>query len=49
MMRKSLLSILLAVLCHVTMAQVLQENETAVVYYMPKTALTFTLNYDMVK
>ena len=49
MMRKSLLSILLAVLCHVTMAQVLQENETAVVYYMPKTALTITLNYDMVK
>lgn len=48
-MRKYILSILLAVLGHTAMAQVLHENEVAVVYYMPKTALTITLNYDRVK
>ena len=32
-----------------TMAQVVQENETAVVYYMPKTELCITLNYDIVE
>ena len=32
-----------------TMAQVVQENEAAVVYYMPKTELCITLNYDIVE
>ncbi|MBR2936524.1 MAG: DUF4831 family protein, partial [Paludibacteraceae bacterium] len=29
-------------------AQVVQENEAVVVYYMPKTELAITLNYDVV-
>lgn len=49
MIRKYFLSILLIALGHMAMAQVLQENETALVYYMPKTSWMITLNYDMVK
>ena len=49
MIRKYFLSILLVALGHMAMAQVLQENETALVYYMPKTSWMITLNYDMVK
>ena len=30
------------------MAQVLQENETAVVYYMPKTELVIHIDYEVV-
>ena len=31
-----------------TTAQVVQENEAAIVYYMPKTELLITLEYDVI-
>jgi hypothetical protein len=48
-MKKLILSILLVwtvVMCH---AQVVQENEAAVVYYMPKTELVITLDYEVIE
>ena len=30
-------------------AQLVQENETAVVYYMPKTELMITLSYECIE
>ena len=30
-------------------AQMVQENEAAIVYYMPKTELVITLEYDVIK
>ena len=46
-MKKSFLSILLTVFSAMSIAQVVQENEAAVVYYMPKTDLIITINYDV--
>lgn len=48
-MKKYLLSVLLVALSGISVAQVVQENETAVVYYMPKTELSVTLSYDRVE
>lgn len=48
-MKKYFLSIMLVITHLVGMAQVVQENEAAVVYYMPKTTLMITLGYDMVE
>lgn len=48
-MKKSILGILfvwIVAMCH---AQIVQENEAAVVYYMPKTELSITLHYDIVE
>ena len=47
-MKKYLLSGLLIAISSMTFAQLVQENEAAVVYYMPKTELVITLNYDVV-
>ena len=30
-------------------AQLVQENETAVIYYMPKTELVITLSYERIE
>lgn len=46
-MKKFFLSLLLAVICQITMAQILQDNEAAVVYYMPKTTFEITFDYDV--
>lgn len=48
-MKKYLLSILLVAFSVMGFAQVVQTNETAVVYYMPKTELLVTLSYDRVE
>ena len=48
-MRKYLLSVLLVAFSGITLAQVVHENETSVVYYMPKTELIITLSYDRVE
>lgn len=48
-MKKYLLSILLVAFSGMGFAQVVQTNETAVVYYMPKTELVVTLSYDRVE
>lgn len=48
-MKQIFLSIMLVALSLVGMAQVVQENEAAVVYYMPKTELAIALEYDIVE
>ena len=48
-MKKIFLSIMLVAIGQMSMAQVVQENEAAVVYYMPKNELVITLAYDIVK
>lgn len=48
-MRKYFLSTLLVVLSQMGMAQMVLENEAAVVYYMPKNELCITLEYDVVQ
>lgn len=48
-MRKYFLSIMLVVLSQMGMAQLVLDNEAAVVYYMPKNELSITLEYDVVK
>lgn len=48
-MRKYFLSILLTSLCGMSFAQVVQENEIAIVYYMPKTELAITMNYEIIE
>mgnify|MGYP002511983840 CR=1 FL=1 len=48
-MRKYLLSVLLVAFSGITLAQVVHENETSVVYYMPKTEFIITLSYDRVE
>ena len=47
-MKKIFLSIMLVAMSQMGMAQVVQENEAAVVYYMPKNELVITLQYDIV-
>lgn len=47
-MKKILLSIMLVAIGQMSIAQVVQENEAAVVYYMPKNELSITLEYDVV-
>lgn len=48
-MKKYLLSGMLVAISCMTFAQVVRENEAAVVYYMPKTELVITITYDMVE
>ena len=48
-MKKIIWSILLVALSGMGMAQVVQENEAAVVYYMPQTELVITLDYEVVE
>lgn len=48
-MRKYFLSVLLMAFCQIMIAQVVQENEAALVYYMPQTTLSITLDYDVVE
>ena len=48
-MKKCILSILLIVLSQISSAQLVQEHEAAVVYYMPKTELVVTLDYEIVE
>lgn len=48
-MRKYFFCILLLAFCQISTAQVVHENEAAVIYYMPKTELAITLEYDAVE
>lgn len=48
-MRKYVLSMMLVILSQMGMAQIVLDNEAAVVYYMPKNELCITLVYDVVK
>ena len=48
-MRKYFLSVLLMAFCQISTAQAVQENEAALVYYMPQTTLSITLDYDVVE
>ena len=48
-MKKYLLSGMLIAISSMTFAQVVRENEAAIVYYMPKTELMITLDYNMVE
>lgn len=48
-MKKYFLSILLVALSGMSVAQVVQENESAVVYYMPKNELLITVEYDRIE
>lgn len=48
-MRKYFFCILLLAFCQISTAQVVHENEAAVIYYMPKTELAITLEYDIVE
>lgn len=48
-MKKYFLSIIFGAISLLGMAQMVQENEAAVVYYMPKTTLVITLEYDVVE
>jgi hypothetical protein len=48
MKRTNILLVILLWVVNQVNAQLVQENETAVVYYMPKTELAITLSYDCV-
>jgi hypothetical protein len=49
MKRMNILLVMLLWVASQMQAQLVQENETAVVYYMPKTELVITLSYDRVE
>ena len=49
MKRTNILLVMLLWVANLMQAQMVQENETAVVYYMPKTELVITLSYECVK
>ena len=48
MKRINIIMVMLLVVANQLLAQIVQENEAAVVYYMPKTELVVTLHYDCV-
>jgi hypothetical protein len=48
-MKKCIWSIVLVALSQISTAQLVQEHEAAVVYYMPKTELVVTLDYEIVE
>ena len=49
MKRMNILLVMLLWVASQMQAQLVQENETAIVYYMPKTELDITLSYDFVE
>ena len=49
MKRMNILLVMLLWVASQMQAQLVQENETAIVYYMPKTELVITLSYDCVE